>query len=408
MKTVYAAAWSFARGFPAYGFGDLARVFANQHVVAPENWYAHAPVYPPFTLGFVAPLTLLPMVEGIYAWMGLCALLSAAAAYAAMRSAGQELGLGRFWRLLLLALFASSPLLSSGLELGNVSVAVSALCLLAVLGESAKHRCARAVALASGLLLKPHLALWFVVGLLLLTETRGRTLALRACAVAAAVATIIMASASIFSPAGAQIGSYRATLHAEIAGGSMSPANRELIGVPAQITALGSLIGYLVHRPEWAAVLSYVVLLLLAAALAWASRRLVPTAEHRLLTLGAWSAFGLIATYHRAADGTALFVLLPWLVARLRRRVWDPLSWLLLASYIVMSCEATWEYWEALELHPGLWHLARLILYRQAPLGAAGLAFLLIGVAVLRARQGALRPLRGSEPLPLKQQPTPA
>jgi|GEM_PF-5334400 len=381
-KTLYASAWCFARGIDAYSFDTIGNVFALNNVVPPHSWYAHAPVYPPFTLAVIALCTVLPMVPAIYAWIAISTAMIAAAAASLARTAGETFGLSRPWRLALIALFAATPLLSFGIEMGNVSVMVAALCIFAVVPPPVASLWPRATALSLALLLKPHMALWVLLALVLLPQRRGRAIAWRAIAItfcAVCCIALVMAATHQLMP---QVSSYIAMVHAETSGGSMDPASREIIAVPAEITSLGSLLGFWIHPPALAAIQGAVLLVL--AVLLWrASRsRQAQSSAVRLELIGAWCAFGMLATYHRAHDGTVLLLLLPWVLVRLSVSWRDIPAWATLIFIAALSAgpqPMSFRWWAPT---PVLRTTHEIIIYRQAPLAAALLMVTLIGTAL--------------------------
>jgi hypothetical protein len=394
-KTLYASAWCFARGIDAYNFDSIGKVFAINNVAPPHSWYAHAPVYPPFTLAIIALSTLLPMVPAVYAWIALSTAMVAAAAAALARMAGETFGLSRAWRLALIALFAACPLLSFGIEMGNVSVMVAALCIFASVPARTPNLWPRAAALSLALLLKPHMALWVLLALMLLPQRRGRSIARRTIAITAGAVCcvgLVMLATHQLNP---QITSYLAMVHAETSGGSMDPASREIIAVPAEITSLSSLLGFWIHPPILA-VVQAIVLLALATLLWRASRsEQAQSPAVRLELIGAWCAFGMLATYHRAHDGTALLLLLPWVLARLRVSWRDVPAWATIVFLAALSAgpqPLSFRWWAPT---PALRATLDIIIYRQAPLAAALLMITLLGSALydeVRQKQIALRP----------------
>ena len=237
--------------------------------------------------------------------------MSIALAIAALsRIAGEDFLLGRFWRILLIASAAFSPLLSSGLELGNVSVIVAALCILAVTAREDRSPWPQAAGLTAALLLKPHIALWVLVPLLFLKRSPAHAVAVRAYGLSVGVAAAFGVWLVTQQTALAQMQSYGAMLASEVGTGSMAQGNHTVMEVTAQITSFESLVGVLVTQADWPQWLAHVVLVLFALALGWASWRLRSAGKQALLELiAAWCAFGLIATYHRAHDGTMLLLL---------------------------------------------------------------------------------------------------
>ncbi len=384
-KTMYASASLLARGIDGYSFQNIAQTFTQQHVVQPASWYGHAPVYPPFTLALIAPLTALPMVAAVWTWVILSGFVIACAIASLARLAGQEFSLSRPWRLAVIALAAAWPLLSFGLEMGNVSVIVSALSILAVtapenVGTNSPSLWLRSLGLATALLLKPHLAFWVLLALLLMRHRPARLLAVRAIALAVAGVAATSAWIATQHDLTLQIHSYRAMLHSELAAGSMGSQTRNLEAVAAQITSLESLLGF------WSGHLHAVGLVLLLAgfaALVAVSLRLSAAApEARLGLVSAWCAFGLIATYHRAHDCVVLILMLPWLLARvhasMRSSRLDRLAFPALALALILSIAPRWETSQWLATMPIIGPAANLQLYRQAPVAAAILACLLI------------------------------
>jgi hypothetical protein len=383
-KTLYAAADCFKRGLDPYSFSNIGAVFSANRVVQPVSWYAHSPVYPPFTLALMAPLTELPMVPAIFAWMAITWLTLTFAAFALARAAAEIFLLSRPWRLALIALFAALPVLSFGVEMGNVSIAVGALSILSVAlpQDSRRNEALSVVCLALALLLKPHLGLWVIVALLF-TRTRAgshpdRTLALRAIAVCAGVGLLVAAWMAAEHQLLPQLAAYREIVANELASGSMSPNDRELSVIGGQITSLASLLGFgltgvTLDIANWS------ILVVAFAALSWNSIDQSSRGDIRRLTrIAAWSAFGLIATYHRAHDAVILALMLPYLLARLRRHRYDPVAWTAIALTALMGTGPSWDFYKALATQPGLWHIANFLLYRQAPFAALLLLLLMV------------------------------
>ena len=389
-KTLYAASDCFRRHIDPFNFINIAAVFQSNQVVPPTSWYAHSPVYPPFTLAAIAPLTLFPMVQAIYVWMAISSIALAVAAFLLTRAADH---LSLPWRLALIALFAASPSLSFSLEMGNVSAIVAALSICAVvLNETRPHlRSLAILALVVALLLKPHLALWVVVALFFRPE--GRKLGLASLGLFAAVAMCIGLWMAVHHQLGPELASYRRMVQTELAGGSMAPTNRELIGVAAQITSLASLLGYWFAAPALT-ILNVALLLAFLGAIVYGSLYAKQTGGS-LLLVSAWCAFGLVATYHRAHDGIVLLVLLPWLLARLRISWKDPLALLLIGLSFALGIGPSWETYGWLATKPGLAHLATFLLFRQSALVASLLVLLLTAATF---RQAVVSSRRSGEP----------
>ena len=323
-KTLYASASCFARGASAYSLPGIAAVFTSGGVVLPPDWYGRASVYPPFTLALIAPLTALPMLTACRVWLLFSAALFACALAALARLAAERYQLPRVARLLLILLCAASPLSIIALLLGNVSVVVAALCILAACAHT--RPMARALMLAAALLLKPHTAFWVLVALLFVPNLR--ILALRAAALASAAAALVAAWLAFHGRLALQLSAYRAILHSELTAGSMNAHTSVPLAIPAQLTALPSLLA----QPLATFILATLLGLLLLASIRIRHRILSPE-----LLIGAWCAFGLIATYHRAHDSLVLLLVLPIAFARLRRSARDLPGWLIILFLAALS-----------------------------------------------------------------------
>ena len=390
-KTLYAAAACFRTHLDPFSLTNIASIFADNRVVPPVSWYAHAPVYPPFTLACIAPLTHVPMVAAVYVWLALSGLLLALACHALVRLAAEHFYLPRLWCFLLIAFFASAPLFSFGLEMGNVSAVVAALSLLTV-AYAVRHPWLASGSLAFALLLKPHMAVWALLALLLMRVRSDRAVALRSlwlAAVACIGVAVWMAAHAQLLP---ELDSYRRMVASETVSGSMDPSRHELIAVAGQITSLSSLLHYGLHG----VLATGIEAVVLVGCGAWLLRLCLRDSRYeqpgsheadRLLRLAAWSGFGLLVTYHRAHDAGFLFILLPLIFARLARRLADPVAWAVLALTFLMGLGPRWETLQALALRPGLAHLAPFLLFRQAPLAAFILFALLLAVLSQRARE---------------------
>lgn len=380
LKTLYASAQCFRHHIDPYDFRNIAAVFEANHVVAPTTWYAHAPVYPPFTLAVLTPLTALPMVPAVYLWMAVNGIALALAMFLLASAAGDLFLLSLPWRLALIALFAASPSLSFSLEMGNVSALVAALSIAAVILNATRPRLRSfaILALALALLLKPHLALWVVVALLFRRQSRKLSLAsFGLFAVAVVCLGLWMAAHHQLGP---ELASYRSMVEREVGRGSMASTNRELIGVAAQITGFASLVGY--WLTGWPlTVVNAAFLLALLGAVLYGSLHAGETVSS-LLLVSTWCAFGLVATYHRAHDGIVLLLLLPWLFARLRTSWKDPISLLLVALSFALGIGPSWESYGWLATKHGLAHIATFLLFRQSALVATILVLVLVTVTV--------------------------
>ena len=383
-KTLYASSWCFAHNYDAYKVKDIEGVFEANGVVLPALWDGHRAVYPPFTLPLMVPMTLLPMVSAAYVWMGLSAMFVVWGVVILCMVARDFFGLPVGWRMAVIALCAAGPLLSFGLELANGSLVVTTLCFAAALAPSRLSTWQAATALAIAILLKPHLAVWMLIALLVSGDAvreKGSAVALRAIALCAGVAAATAAWLASQHMLGAQIDSYRTILWAETHRGSMSPAARDPLGIPEQITSLQSTLGYWWPNAYQRNVLSIVFCCLIAAILVWVGARMRwqgASAAQKVLYLGCWTGLGMIATYHRAHDAILLLVLAPWVIARLHRWLLDPAAWGVMGGYAAMSLGPTREQLDQFAGWSHLKELSLVIYYRQVPLATLLLELLLV------------------------------
>jgi hypothetical protein len=349
-KTLYAAVWLFAHGDDPYSVTGVQRVFAEQGLAAPASWFGHLPVYPPFTLAVMAPLATLGAANAAWLWFILSAVLMSLALGAMLSFMRRELGLALGWRLGWLGLCVACPLLGFALEIGNVSVSVAALCMLGLFVR--EKIWLRSLCIALALLLKPHVALWVVLGMLLQAGV-ARRIAWRAAALAAgftAGAGMVLATrGNLLS----LLHSYRSLMSLEQNGGSMSATSREVLPLGAHILSVWSLAGY------WGSgllqnALPVLFLLVLAAGIVravWPSHQ--AEKEQSVLLVGTCIAFGMVATYHRAHDAVALFVLGPWICTKLcatlrrGRAGWTAgiILLLLVLLCVPVAMLAGWPFW---------------------------------------------------------------
>jgi hypothetical protein len=387
-KTLYASAWCYSHHLDAYQFPNLAAVFHANHVVEPLSWYGHAPVYPPFSLALLGPLTRLPMVPALCLWIVLSGILMALATASLARSAGRVFGVPILLRLLIVGVVACSPLVSLGLELGNVSVAVVALCILAVTSKPERSAWPAAIGLSAALILKPHIAFWAVLSLLFARTSADRKLLKQTAAITAAALSLIVLGMLYDGTLGSQIASYRAIVLSELSNGSMSPGNRDLMEIEVQITSFAHLLGYLLKPGLLPRAINAIVLAGTGIAVAWSALRFSRTAtEPRYVIAPAMFAFGLLATYHRQADSMLLLALLPYLLSRLHRNWKDLWAWAASALLVAGSFGPSLTTMRWLAAEPGVYSGLLFVALRQAAIVNLCLELLLIGALAFDAEK---------------------
>jgi hypothetical protein len=376
-KTLFASSWCFAHGINAYSFGEIANVFIHNGVVEPRSWYGHAPVYPPPTLALLLPITTLPMVAAVQVWIALSAICLALGTASLAHSMERVFNLKLPLRILVIGLVAASPLVSTALELGNVSIVTVALCFFAVASPQETSTWLRALGLVVALLLKPHIAIWVLISLIFSRVPTDRIMLRRAVYFGAGLAALMIA-ASLYSPVVPQFAHYNAMLHSELSSGSMSPGNRDLMELPVQMTSFVTLPGYWFAQSSAMPLLSNIFLLFFMCGLAWACSRAARDRESvRFEMAGAWSAFGLMATYHRNADGTVLLILLPPILARLRQSMKDGWAWAMVVTLVAGSIGPSLKDLQWLTAKQHIYNFQFLLL-RQAALATVCVALLLL------------------------------
>lgn len=318
-KVLFGAARLQWLGQDPYAQTAMQQLFRQDGVVAPESWMGHAPVYPPCTLALFSPLAWLDLGNASRVWFVLSTFLMALALGSMLSVARRRFEAAPWVRVLLLAGCVASPFLGFGLEIANVSVVVSALCLLTVFLEDTLWL--RACCLAMALLLKPHIALWIWLAMVVFVG-RWRRIAIRAAMLAVAFVSFDTLRLAMQGRLWIWT-SYQALISSEVAhGGSMNAHTREVLPAGAQITSLWSLAGFW-NQPV-ARNLAEGVMVLLALGMAWAVWRLRHAADVATQTLvaGAFVAYGMVVSYHRAHDALALYVLAPWLATRKGKQRW--------------------------------------------------------------------------------------
>jgi hypothetical protein len=250
-------------------------------------------------------------------------------------------------------------------------------------------RWAPAAALAAAFLLKPHLALWVGLAMVLLPERSGRAAVLRALALVAGFTVLTAGSMAATGTLGMQTHAYQEMLRSEIgSGASMSATSHELLPVVAQITSLDSIVGFWTGNARIRVGVTSIALLGLALLL-WRHTRRVNTERGALLAVGAWCALGLLATYHRAHDAALLLLLAPWVVDRVRRAPMTWLAWAATALYCVMSASPSFDAMQHWMATVPAHSLGAFLMARQV--GLADLLLLAVAQLALARENAAVR-----------------
>lgn len=169
------------------------------------------------------------MVFALNAWIILSAACMGLATAALLHAATRYYSLNLPLKLVLVGLAAASPLAEIGMELGNVSVVASALCVLSVASPDNLNLWIRAAAVVVALLLKPHIALWIVIACLFTFTIRERALVWRLGVLITGFSVLFTAWGIVHHSLWTQFSGYRAIVLSELSSGSMSPGNCDVI-----------------------------------------------------------------------------------------------------------------------------------------------------------------------------------
>jgi hypothetical protein len=317
LKTVFASSWCLAHHINAYDPANIGSVFRNAGIPLPKSWFGRAPVYPPFTLLLFLPLAGMPFVPAIYLLTAVWFAALAVTLTVLMHYAAEEFGLRMPSRLLLAGAFVVSPYLLAAVICGNLCIPATCLAICAFTRRKARSPWLPALALALAAALKPHLAIWAILAMLLLPGRASRRVAVRSLVVLAglALATILVLAAT--HQLALQVHGYRAVLASEMSGdASMSPTTRGINALTTQVTSLKSIIGFWQTPGVFASLLCDLFLFACAVAALLLTGR-ASSERQALLSVAVWTAFGLSATYHRAFDGMIVLIILPWVLASL-------------------------------------------------------------------------------------------
>ncbi len=133
--------------------------------------------------------------------------------------------------------------------------------------------------------------------------------------------------------------------------------------------------------------MNLLVLGTLAVALVWSARRFSRASlQPHYVIAPAVFAFGLIATYHREADGMLLLLLLPLLFFRLHNDWRDLWAWGALALLIAGSLGPSLDMLRWLSERNGIYAALRFLALRQAAIVNLSLTIMLIGALNVGSR----------------------
>jgi hypothetical protein len=401
LKTVLTSAWCLAHRTNAYDLSNIRAMFVQAGIVVPGSWFGRAPVYPPVTLMLFFPVTWISLVHALFLLEGLWLAFLAVAVAVLMRYAGSRFGVSLPGRAVLAICFVASPYLLAALILGNLCIPAICLAICAFVLREHRWPWLPAAALALAIALKPHATFWVLLPLLLLPGPHSRRVAARAVLMLAALSLLTIVWLAGTHQLRLQAHGYRTVMASETAGNaSMSSATHEVSALAIQITSLQSLIGFW-HAPGAAAALVCSGILLACAIAALIFTRRVRNERAALLSMLAWAAFGLSATYHRAYDGLLVLAVLPYLLACLaaKEQRWKGAA--LAVLLIAMSYGPALTTVNALTQDGHTITLASFLLMRQAALADLGMVFLLLFLLWREVRDEGHQEAAETSPSPL-------
>lgn len=323
-ETLYAGAFCLTRHCNPYDIDVLNSVLLAHNVVPSGHWVDNVPIYPPTTMTLIAPFSFLPFKAANLLWysINLFAYTSAIAwlllRFEGLRSVAVPL---RVAALLLLLVF---PKAVWSLDLGNPNLLVTSLLIFVVFDAGPSRYILRLVLFAVACLLKPQLAMPFLL-LLVLDESRrsSRSLAIMLASLAALCGAVFFYASRYPATASWRMDIARNLQVATAPGMSMDPTLK--VNGGNALFNLQYLFGYWIDRGSVSQTLSLLLFALLTAILLhglWRhySTRIEPTTNLYLLAAATLASLVLLPVYHRFYDGAILILTVPWILRNLPDR----------------------------------------------------------------------------------------
>jgi Glycosyltransferase family 87 len=323
-ETLYAGAFCLTRHCNPYDVDVLNTVLLAHNVVPSGHWVDNMPIYPPTTMTLIAPFSFLPFKVANLLWYGINLFAYTAAitwlllGFEGLRSVAMPL---RVAALLLLLVF---PKAVWSLDLGNPNLLVTSLLIFVVFDAGPSRYTLRLILFVMACLLKPQLAMPFLL-LLVLDESRRslRSLSIMLASLVALCGAVFLYASRYPATTSWRMDIARNLHMATAPGMSMDPTVK--VNGGNALLNLQYLFGYWIDRGSVSQALSLLLFALLTATLLhslWKrySIQIEPTTNLYLLATATLASLVLLPVYHRFYDGAILILTIPWILRNLPNR----------------------------------------------------------------------------------------
>jgi len=317
-ETLYAGAWCLTKHCNPYKADVLNDVLLAHHRVPSGAWVDNVPIYPPTTMTLIAPLSYLPfnIANALWYAVGFVTYTFAVCwlflSFPGMQSVAVPF---RVAAIVLLMLF---PKAVWSLNLGNPNLLVTGILIFVVFDDKPSRQNLRLVFFGAACLLKPPLALPFIV-LLVLGSYRHL---LKRVAAAIAVLGVVCAATFLYASAYPETAHWRIDIadnlrQAAMPGMSMDPTVRANGG--NGLLNLQYLLAYWISPNSHSQAIALLICLLLGIIFLWAAwknlrGRMATSSESYMLAAATLASLVLLPVYHRFYDAAILIFAVPWVL----------------------------------------------------------------------------------------------
>ena len=318
--TIYAGGACLIKHCNPYDTAVLTHVLDVHGFSSQMKWGEQLPIYPPTTLALMTPFEPFMFHAVGRAYYVLMVVSCFTAGFITFVRSPLLASISPLIRGTAFALFLLSPKLANGLYVGNPAVLSIAFLLICCFDVAESTRYLRPVLFALACLLKPQLALPFLVAFLYKRQDGWRAI-LVTLLLLAAYTTAILVWCNHYPDTSSWLADLRHNLALGTStSNTMNPSERVRLLDP--LLNLEYMIGYWVHSSELRLqVTASIIVAVVAAFVAglWRLRRRTEDTGF-LLVLASVSAFTLLPVYHRGYDSALLVFVLPWVAAALHTR----------------------------------------------------------------------------------------
>jgi len=322
-ETLYAGAWCLTKHCNPYKAEVLNDVLLAHHRVPSGAWVDNVPIYPPTTMTLIAPLSYLPfnIANAVWYTVGFVTYTFAVCWLFLSFPGTQSVALPfRVAAIVLLMLF---PKAVWSLNLGNPNLLVTGILIFVVFDDKPSRQNLRLAFFGAACLLKPQLALPFIV-LLVLGPYRHL---LRKIAAVFAVLGLECAGTFLYASAYPETANWRIEIvdnlrQAAMPGMSMDPTVRANGG--NGLLNLQYLLAYSISPISHSRAVAFVICILLGIIFLWAAWRnlrgpMATSSENYMLAAATLASLVLLPVYHRFYDAAILILALPWMLRSVSR-----------------------------------------------------------------------------------------